>query len=77
MSKTIINFLSNGEVLLQKSFYSVKSFYSNIIFRRSRSTVTNILQFRVRFTNFSFEAYGADNPAPIGIAVLNRNNYII
>lgn len=77
MSKTLIIEISNGKVLPQKSFYSVNSFYSRILFRKFRSRVTEVLPFRVRFTNFSFEAYGPDNPAPIGIAVVNRNNYII
>jgi hypothetical protein len=35
------------------------------------------LPFRVRFTNIGIEGYGPNNPAPIGIAVIGLNNYIL
>lgn len=77
MSKVVITEITNGKVLPQKSFYPVKDFKSKILFKKSRSRVSEILPFRVKFINFSFEAWGPDNPAPIGIAVINRNNYIL
>jgi hypothetical protein len=36
-----------------------------------------VLPFRVKFMNIGIESYGPDNPAPIGIAVIGFNNYIL
>lgn len=42
------------------------------------SVVTEVLPFRIRFTNIGIDStYGPDNPAPIGIAVVGYNNYVI
>ena len=35
------------------------------------------LPFRVKFTTIGIEGYGPGNPAPIGIAVIGINNYIL
>jgi hypothetical protein len=35
------------------------------------------LPFRVKFVNIGIEGYGPNNPAPIGIAVIGFNNYIL
>jgi hypothetical protein len=41
-------------------------------------TAEDILPFRVKFTNIGIEGgYGPSNPAPIGIAVIGTNNYIL
>jgi hypothetical protein len=38
----------------------------------------SILPFYVRFTTIGIEnAYGPSNPAPIGIAIIGTNNYIL
>jgi hypothetical protein len=74
---TLITEIKIGKVIPHKSFYSINNFKSKILFRKSRTKVKDVLPFRIRFTNFTFEAYGPDNPAPIGIAVINRNNYIL
>ena len=39
--------------------------------------INEVLPFRVKFTNIGINAYSASNPAPIGIAVVGLNNYII
>ena len=40
--------------------------------------VMSILPFYVKFTNIGIEGgYGPSNPAPIGIAVIGTNNYIL
>jgi hypothetical protein len=42
------------------------------------SKLESILPFYVRFTNIGIEGgYGPSNPAPIGIAVIGVNNYIL
>jgi hypothetical protein len=35
------------------------------------------MPFRVRFVNIGIGSYGPNNPAPIGIAVIGLNNYIL
>jgi hypothetical protein len=35
------------------------------------------LPFRVKFINIGIDAYGPNNPAPIGIAVVGYNNYVL
>jgi hypothetical protein len=39
--------------------------------------INEVLPFRVRFTNIMVPGYSASNPAPIGIAVIGLNNYIL
>jgi hypothetical protein len=41
------------------------------------SAIESILPFRVRFKNIGFLGYGPNNPAPIGIAIIGFNNYIL
>ena len=42
-----------------------------------KTTVETILPFRVKFTSISIEGYTASRPAPIGIAIIGVNNYIL
>jgi hypothetical protein len=37
----------------------------------------DVIPFYVRFTNIGIAPYGPGNPAPIGIAVIGTNNYIL
>jgi hypothetical protein len=39
--------------------------------------INEVLPFRIRFTNIMVPGYGPNNPAPIGIAVIGLNNYIL
>jgi hypothetical protein len=39
--------------------------------------INEVLPFRIRFTNIMVPGYGPSNPAPIGIAVIGLNNYIL
>lgn len=39
--------------------------------------ISQKLPFYVRFENVSIEGYGPSSPAPIGIAVIGINNYIL
>lgn len=41
------------------------------------SQISSTLPFRVRFTTIGIDGYGPNNPAPIGIAVIGFNNYIL
>lgn len=42
------------------------------------SSVTPVLPFRIKFTTIGINSgYGPNNPAPIGIAIIGTNNYIL
>jgi len=41
------------------------------------SEISSTLPFRIRFTTIGIDGYGPNNPAPIGIAVIGFNNYIL
>lgn len=53
------------------------------IFSKAKSTdfgiikITDVLPFRIKFTNIGIGGYNANNPAPIGIAIIGVNNYIL
>ena len=50
---------------------------SNIFEGRRTVKINEVLPFRIRFTNIMVPGYSASNPAPIGIAVIGLNNYIL
>lgn len=43
----------------------------------SKAKITADLPFRVKFFQGRMSAFGSNNPAPIGIAVIGINNYIL
>jgi len=50
---------------------------ARIIDKRGIVKISQKLPFYVRFDNVMMEAYGPSYPAPIGIAVIGKNNYIL
>jgi hypothetical protein len=38
---------------------------------------TQILPFRIQFTNIQVKGYDTNNPPPIGVAIIGINNYIL
>lgn len=50
---------------------------TSIRYRAPRVKIENTIPFRVKFTNIGVPGYGPNNPAPIGIAVIGYNNYIL
>lgn len=56
-----------------------QSDYSNskIIFSFRKVKINNIIPFRVRFSNTDAVTYGPGNAAPIGIAIIGLNNYVM
>lgn len=50
---------------------------SEIRDKNSITHIAEILPFRVRFQNTKIGGYSPSNPAPIGIAVIGFNNYIL
>jgi hypothetical protein len=43
----------------------------------SKIQPTGILPFRVQFTNTQIVGYDQNNPAPLGVAVIGQNFYIL
>jgi hypothetical protein len=50
---------------------------SKITFKQSFSKAKSVVPFQVKFINVGIVGYGPNNPAPIGIAVVGKNNYIL
>jgi hypothetical protein len=40
-------------------------------------SIDEVLPFRIRVTNIGIPSYSANSPAPIGIAIVGFNNYIL
>ena len=57
---------------IKKSHYAI----SKISYRSRRVKINQILPFYVKFENI-IGGYSKSNPAPIGIAVIGFNNYIL
>jgi hypothetical protein len=60
-----------------KSIKSKSYPLSSISYPQVNVKVTEVLPFRVKFTTIGIDSYGPGNPAPIGIAVIGINNYIL
>lgn len=73
MSATVKN-LPVGLLLSakRKDYPIARPYYKKINVKVNQS-----LPFRVSLANVTISAYGPSNPAPIGIAVIGFNNYIL
>jgi hypothetical protein len=79
---TLLTASKHSSTILEspKKLEEIKPFgypISKTIFSPIGSTVKSDLPFRVRFTTINIEGYSRSNPAPIGIAVIGVNNYIL
>jgi hypothetical protein len=74
MATAVISTKQNQRVksLKSKNYPVVKIFEG-----RRTVKINEVLPFRIRFTNIMVPGYSASNPAPIGIAVIGLNNYIL
>jgi hypothetical protein len=50
---------------------------AKILFSPRKAKLKSVLPFRVKFTTIGIEGFNSSNPAPIGIAVIGVNNYIL
>jgi hypothetical protein len=70
-----------GITLRSKNNYKARiienDYSAKIKDKNSITQIAQVLPFRVRFQNISIGGYSASNPAPIGIAVIGLNNYIL
>lgn len=67
----------NDNLITTKSITTTKSFNTKIKPELRTVKVNQVVPFRVKFTNIGIESYSPSNPAPIGIAVIGINNYIL
>lgn len=70
---SVVTGISHNTKSIRLSNYPV----AKISDQKINAKVTETLPFRVRFTTIGIESYGPGNPAPIGIAVIGINNYIL
>lgn len=73
-SATFTN-LSGRKVGSVETLNSYKSTITQVNY--SKIQPSQVLPFKVRFTNVQIQGYDANNPAPIGIAIIGVNYYIL
>lgn len=74
MSKSVI---IDKTLRVTKSIKNANFFLSRISHKAGTVKINQTLPFRVKFMNVGVRGYGPSNPAPIGIAVIGYNNYIL
>ena len=74
MAKAVIKDISKHLVkhIKQSKFYN-----SKIIYKSGNVKINETLPFRVKFINVGIHSYGRGNAAPIGIAIIGINNYVM
>jgi ABC-type transport system involved in Fe-S cluster assembly fused permease/ATPase subunit len=73
MATAIISDKSSKTKLVEQ-----KNYYRTVAYQPKTTVLINeTLPFRVRFTNIGIQAYGPGNAAPIGIAIIGLNNYVM
>jgi hypothetical protein len=69
--------------IIEKRSYTVKYvknsnfFKSKIFYRPGTVKINETLPFRIKFTNVGIPGYGPSGAAPIGIAIIGLNNYVL
>jgi hypothetical protein len=71
---TKVTNISEGMV---KKVYTSEYPISKVIYRQGSVRVNQSLPFRVSLFNVGISNYGPSSPAPIGIAIIGFNNYIL
>lgn len=74
MAKAVI---TEARPVVTKKIYQKLKINAKFIDVPGKVKVNEVLPFRVRFTTLGVNSYGPNNPAPIGIAVVGFNNYVI
>jgi hypothetical protein len=75
MATATITYLSGRKVGPVLSLNYPKTIITQV--RYSKIQANEILPFRVQFTNTQIRGYDINNPAPVGIAIIGINNYIL
>jgi hypothetical protein len=69
--------LTEIDYLRTKSVKQIQTFKVKVSQDLYKTKVENILPFRIRIENINLATYNANNPAPIGIAIIEKNNYVL
>lgn len=51
--------------------------HAKITYKKGNVKINQTLPFKVKFINIGIQTYGVGNAAPIGIAVIGLNNYVM
>jgi hypothetical protein len=75
MARAVITNISDQNL---SGISNKNSFNSKISYEKPfNSKIEDILPFRVKFINIGISGYNPNSPAPIGIAIIGVNNYIL
>ena len=74
MAKAVIK---NSTKFLLRSIKASRFYHSKITHKSGTVKINYALPFRVKFINIGIHAYGRGNAAPIGIAIIGINNYVM
>lgn len=69
--------LTDIDYLKTKSVKQTETFKVKVSQSLYKAKVESILPFRIRLQNINLATYNSNNPAPIGIAIIGFNNYIL
>lgn len=62
---------------ITKSIKASNFYTSKIKYKPGNVKINQTLPFKVKFINIGIQGYGSSNAAPIGIAVIGVNNYVM
>lgn len=71
---TKVKYLPEGYV---KKVYTSEYGIAKPTYKKINVKVNQSLPFRISIFNVGISAYGPSNPAPIGIAIIGFNNYVL
>jgi hypothetical protein len=74
MAKAVI---SSKPKYITKSIKPADFSNSKITYKKGNVKINQTLPFKVKFINVGLQTYSRDNAAPIGIAVIGVNNYVM
>ena len=74
MAKAVIKSKPNN---ITKSIKAADFSRSKITHKSGNVKINHTLPFRVKFISIGLQTYGRGNAAPIGIAVIGVNNYVM
>jgi hypothetical protein len=75
MATATITYLSDRRVGPVLSLTYSKASITQVNY--SKIQASEILPFRVQFTNTQIRGYDVNNPPPVGVAIIGVNNYIL
>lgn len=62
---------------LTRSIKNSDFYRSKIKYKNGNVKINHTLPFKVKFINIGIQTYGQGNGAPIGIAIIGLNNYVM